>query len=165
MRRAGLTALGITIGWFVRGKHDLDSGRHESTPSAIGSIEGCIEVGGALWRGTAHLSGDQVKEVKVPYKPLCPNCQTIIYDHEKESKPSTLATTYWDCPSCGYQTEKSINKYHDTEKIFDTKFKQIVESEGKEYSHENLTGSDPEEIWKNYAELVDDNQTSTNCFH
>lgn len=133
---------------------------------SIDTIEGCLEVDGALWRGTAYISDGQLEDVEVPYKPLCPRCQTIIYDHEKESVPvATTATTYWDCPSCGYRTEESINKYDNAQKIFETKFQQIVESEEEEYSLENLVESTPEEVWEDYAEIVSDQQVSTDCFH
>lgn len=144
----------------------VDSSSVDSADS-IDTIEGCIEVGETCWRGTATLTEDgEVSDTNLEYKAICPNCQTVMYDGESSSVAvATTATTYWDCPSCGHTTVEDYGKYSDAQNLFQSHINRIVETEGEEYSLENLVETTPREVWEEYSDVVDDPQVSLNCFH
>lgn len=149
----------------------LEDAKRDVTLRELDAIEGCLKVSGALWRGTAHISNGELEEIEVPYKAYCRRCHTLMYDDEKEGVPVAVLgkTEYMDCPDCGFRTEKSISKYHDAEKLFDTHFEQIIESDSEEYSFQTLIenideGVTPRRVWEEYVEVVDDDKVSTDCF-
>lgn len=183
----------FTIGWFLKSSRtsnkiepDIKSSNEStskstepyqtSSPAGSGSIgstdstdtiEGCIEVGDTCWRGTAYLTENgEVSNTNLEYKAICPNCQTVMYDGENSSvAAATTATTYWDCPSCGHTTVEDYGKYSDAQNLFQSHIQRIVESDGEEYSLENLVKTTPRRVWEEYSEVVNDPQVSLNCFH
>ncbi|WP_141211957.1 hypothetical protein [Halorubrum sp. Eb13] len=149
----------------------LETQPAEDDDETVQSIEGCIETGETCWRGTAELSDGELVETEVAYRAICPHCQTVMYDGENQSVGiATTATTYWDCPSCGHRTVEEYSKYEDAENLFNSHIQRITESRGEDYSFDNLIENidgevTPRRIWEQYAELADDQQVSTNCFH
>lgn len=183
MRRTGILAIGAMSGWFVRGiweegesegetETDKEIEKDNLSGVTVTEIEGCIEVDGSCWRGIAELSDENISDINVEYKAICPNCQTVMYDGENSAAVATFGggPDYWECPSCNHQTIDRHSKYKDAQKLFDSHVRRIVESEGEVYSLDNLVGEIPHEmtprsIWKQYAEVTEDSQVSTNCFH
>ena len=184
MGRLGLLALGLLLGWFIRGFQEneaktgfdtddtgVEVGTGNGGNSTVETIEGCIEVGETCWRGMAELSNGQVSETTVAYRALCPQCQTVMYDGENNTVGvATTATTFWDCPNCDHTTIEEYSKYENAQNLFNSEIRRIVESEGEEYSLDTLIeGIDgevmPRRIWEQYAEVRDSPQVSLNCFY
>lgn len=190
MLRFGILSIGILVGYVFRDFRDVDPEPEEessddglpvednessddSDENILNSIQGCIEVGETCWRGTASLTENgSVSDRYVSYKAICPHCQTVMYDGEnKTAAVATTATTYWDCPSCGHTTVEEYSKYENAQNLFQSHIQRIVESEGEEYSLDNLIDSidgevTPRAIWEQYAQVMDDDpQVSLNCFH
>lgn len=192
MARLGLLALGVLMGWFGRGllnppyvedsPSPSDSIQREEEEAVVddeikgypvtqlGSIEGCIEVEGSCWRGTAGLSEGELVNAEVSYRAICPQCQTIMYNGENRiGGVATTSRTYWDCPGCGHRTVEQYSKYEDAQNLFESHIRRILESEGEVYSLDNLLDSidgeiTPRGVWVRYAEIVEDPQVSLNCF-
>ncbi|WP_148661788.1 hypothetical protein [Halodesulfurarchaeum formicicum] len=186
MARTGILAIGAMSGWIVRGiwegeneserdiAPDEETGTDINGDAKVSEIEGCIEVEGSCWRGTAEISDERISDIDVEYKAICPNCQTVMYDGENRA-PVAVATAgggpdFWECPSCNHHTRDQYSKYEDAQNLFDSHARRIVESEGEVYSLDNLIDEIPHEvtprgIWEQYAETTDDSQVSTSCFH
>lgn len=184
MSRLGILILGVMAGWYARGEWKEDVSDETSGGEASGTgdtiemsdtaIEGCIEVDGSCWKGTAELSEGELVETEVSYKAICPKCQTIMYDGE--DGPAVAVATmgggpdYWDCPNCSHRTIDSIEKYKDAKKLFSSDIQRIVESQDEDYSLDNLADRidgevTPRGIWEEYTKVVDDEHVSLNCFH
>ncbi|CDK39497.1 hypothetical protein BN903_49 [Halorubrum sp. AJ67] len=87
---------------------------------------------------------------------------------------STQSKKIWVCSNdeCGHSANRDTSEYSDAENLFERHIRRIVESEDEEYSLQSLLdrlGEDEKvtgrRIWEKYAEIVDDDQISTNCFH
>jgi hypothetical protein len=179
MSRAGILTLGFTLGWYLRGESETTDAER------VDAIEGCIQTDDIAWRGTAALSGGKVVHTDVEYKQICPKCQTPMkkesYDIPsggRRPKPSYASSTttrrVWECPNdeCGHTATRDSGQHDEAENLFERHIRRIVESTGEEHSLQNLLdriGEDEEvtsqRIWEEYAEVVDDEQVSTNCFH
>jgi hypothetical protein len=147
----------------------------------LDAIEGCIENEGVAWKGTAHLHRGRVESTDVPFDPLCPKCQTGFIDTTDEPSlqdkrrnpsysPEAQPTPVFECPNCGHTVDRDSEQYDAVKRLFERHAKQIVESTDEEYSlrtlAENIDGPvTPRSVWEEYAEVVDDEQVSTNCFH
>lgn len=179
MLRLGILALGFTLGWYLRGDSEV------AEAERVDTIEGCIQKNDIAWKGTATLSRGKVVDTDIEYKQICPECQTPMnkdtFDvpaQQRGVKPSysrsTQSKKIWACPNdgCGHSADRGKDEYNEAENLFERHIRRIVESENEEYSLQNLIdrlGQDeevtPRRIWEEYAEVVDDEQVSTNCFH
>ncbi|QLH78161.1 hypothetical protein HZS55_12975 [Halosimplex rubrum] len=149
----------------------------------LDSIEGCIERQGVAWKGTAHLNRGDITNIEVPFDPICPNCQTGFIDttddpslQEQRQNPSyspeAQSTPVFACPNdnCGHTVERDAEQYDAAKRLFEREVKQITESRDKDYSLRalilNIDGPvTPKKVWEEYAEVVDNEYVSTNCFH
>ena len=184
MARMGILALGAMGGWFARGifKDDSELERqatateepeeNNETETNITEIEGCIEVEGSCWRGTAELSDEEISDIEIQYKAICPKCQTVMYDGENSTGVAVIGggPNFWKCPSCDHQTMEQYSKYENAQNLFESHVRRIVETQGEEYSLDNIVeeiGNEntPRDIWRRYFEVMDDDQVSMNCFH
>lgn len=198
MGRIGLIALGVLSGWYLRGRienppgesggngEELDGSQdrrggsdttqnlgvvEDTTDGSVDSIEGCIETGETCWRGTAELEDGELEDIEIPYRVICPQCQTVMYDGEGvRAVVATTGPSYWDCPNCGHRTLDEYGKYEDAQNLLDRHIRRITESEGEEYSLDNLIDNiegevTPRGIWEEYAQSVDEDHVSLNCFH
>lgn len=178
MGRVGILTLGFTLGWYLRGESETTEAEQVDT------IEGCIEKDDIAWKGTAVLSQGRVVDTDVEYKQICPKCQTPM---KKESyklpsgrrrKPSysTSTTTrrVWECPNgdCEHTAGREAGQHDEAENLFERHIGRIVESNDEVYSLQILLDRldedeehTPRRIWEEYAEVVDNEQVSTNCFH
>ncbi|WP_134672629.1 hypothetical protein [Halorussus marinus] len=181
MLRFGILALGFTLGWYLRGESET------ADAERVSEIEGCIEKDDIAWKGTATLSRGSIVDTDVEYKQICPKCQTPMKKESYEMpsggrgrKPSygrstTTTRRVWECPNseCGHTAKRDSGKHDEAENLFERHIGRIVESsEDEEYSLQSLLDriGEGEEvtgqrIWEEYAEVVDDEQVSTNCFH
>jgi len=179
MLRFGILALGFTLGWHLRGDSEVTDAERVDT------IEGCIQTNDIAWKGTAALSRGKVVDTDVEYKQICPKCQTPMKKdtfeapaQQRRVKPSysrsTQSKKIWACSNdgCGHSANRGTSEHSDAENLFERHIRRIVESEDEEYSLQNLLdrlGEDEKvtgrRIWEEYAEVVDDEQVSTNCFH
>lgn len=173
--RVGLLLLGITLGWYARGRVEADS------TTSVNTIEACVEKGGVAWKGTAELSNGKLVNIDIPYKPICPKCQsfpkekTVRYNtnsgpYDRRSQPKSQ--DYWKCPNsdCQHSKKSEYDYFKEAENLLESHFERIIESEGEEYSLDALVEAidgepTPKEIWRQYVEVVDDSDVSTNCFH
>lgn len=143
-----------------------------STPvENSGTIEGCIQTNGTIWKGTAEFNNGRVTTAEVEYKAYCPQCQAILYDGtNKMGTVLTPGPDYWTCPDCGHRTTDEYSKYESAENLFQTEVGRIVESDGESYSIgsllEQIEGEpSPRAIWEAYAEVVDKPHVTTDCFY
>lgn len=173
MARTGILILGIIIGWFLRGHEQNDLGvnvlgggnSEKDNCEKIREIEGCIEVEGICWRGTAKLSEEGISETELMNEAICPDCQTVMSHVD-----GSLSGFPLDCPRCDYYTFPEHKGYDDAKNLFNSHIRRIVESEGEDYSLDNIIEkiegeATPRQIWEQYANVVDDSQVSLNCFH
>jgi len=178
MGRFGILTFGFTLGWYLRGESETTEAERVDT------IEGCIEKGDIAWKGTAVLSKGRVVDTDVEYKQICPECRTPMRKESYElssgrrRKPSysTSTTTrrVWECPNgdCGHTTKREAGQHDEAENLFERHIGRIVESSDESYSLQTLLDRleedeepTPRRIWEEYADVVDDEQVSTNCFH
>lgn len=185
------STLGLSLGaiisayifWYVLkfiGGSELATG---AAVASLNTIEGCVETGGVAWSGTAYLQDGQVENIDVPFKPICPECQTGLVERTKEATaaeqrlnpaytPDAQPIPIYLCPndSCQYSVERDPDKYDDAQLLFERHVKRITETRDEDYSLRNLVSNienaaTPKSVWEEYAEVVDDEQVSTNCFH
>ncbi|MFC5365358.1 hypothetical protein [Salinirubrum litoreum] len=179
MPQFGILLFGFLIGWYLRGEFETTDAER------VDVIEGCIEKDDIAWKAKAKLSRGDLVDTDVEYKQICPNCQTPMKDEKytpsrgrQQGNPrygSSNTTRYiWKCPSsgCGHVATRNSGQHDEAENLFERHIGRIVESNEKEYSLQTLLnriGEDedvtPRRIWEEYAEVVDDEQVSTNCFH
>lgn len=170
----GYVALGLFIGrisvhYTNPQPTSTTSNSPTTSPDSIEAIEGCLQVGEVLWRSTAQLTQENtIDYIDTPYKAYCPQCQSLVYDDENSSP--IRGGFSWNCPRCEFETLEDGEAYDDAQKLFDTFFHQITDSDGEDYSLrtliERIDGEvTPQAIWEEYAEVVDDEQVSTSCFH
>lgn len=171
------------VGNSLRGSELIDGVVTDAALNKLDTIKGCIEKEGVAWEGTARLHRGRVENTVVPFDPLCPKCQTGFIDtidepsiqeqrHNPSYSPKAQPTPVFECPNenCGHTVERDPKQYDAVKQLFERHAKRIVESTDEEYSlrtlGENIDGPvTPRSVWEEYAEVVDDEQVSTNCFH
>ncbi|MFB6229136.1 MAG: Yip1 family protein [Halobacteriales archaeon] len=149
----------------------------------LDAIEGCIQKGGVAWKGTAYLNRGVVENIEVPYKPICPKCQTGLVDRTQEPSmqeqrrnpsysPEAQPTEVFSCSNdnCEHTVARDTDQYDEVKHLFERHAKRITETRDEDYSLRTLienidNGVTPQSVWEEYAEIVDDEQVSTNCFH
>lgn len=149
----------------------------------LDAIKGCIERRGVAWQGTAHLHRGEITNIEVPFDPLCPNCQTGFIDttdnpspkdqrQNPSYSPRAQSTPVFSCPNdnCGHTVERHTEQHKAAQQLFERHARRITESRDEDHSLRslilNIDGPvTPKKIWREYAEIVDDEQISTNCFH
>ncbi len=177
MSRVGILTLGFTLGWYLR------AGSETTDAERVDAIEGCIQKDGIAWKGTATLSRGQLVDYDLPYKPICPKCQTPMKkDTFEASIPqrrrnpsysrSSQSKNIWACPNddCGHAADRSAGKHDEAENLFERHIGRIVESEGEKYSLNDLIDRidgkvTPRRIWEEYYKVTSEPHISTNCFH
>ncbi|MCO8254518.1 hypothetical protein NKF26_11965 [Haladaptatus sp. AB618] len=177
MMRGGILTLVFTLGWSLRG--------FVETPDAerVDSIEGCIQKDDIAWKGIADISEGHIVDFDLPFHPICPECQTPLKKdtfeppvQQSRRSPgysrSGPAKRIWVCSNdnCSHTAHRKGGIHEDAGNLFESHIKKIVESEGEEYSLDSLMARingkvTPRSVWEEYAEIVDDEQVSTNCFH
>jgi hypothetical protein len=156
----------------------------DKTPS-IDKIVGCVAVDEMAWRGIAEFSDVKIEDVDVELTPRCPDCQKEMTRESYElptgrggnpyKSPlrgqSTVTRKRWQCPDedCGYTADRESGQHSEAQRLFKGFVQDIVESEGQEYSLDNLIERvegdvTPQKVWEEYAEVIDNIHVSTNCF-
>ena len=173
----------MTTGWYARAQ------RASETPTPVDEIEGCVEVRGVAWKGTANLSNGTVESIDVSHNPVCPECQSPMNSEKvtrrrsggissrakNRAAMSGFNSSYiWKCPSadCDYRSEKDFDGHDDAFNLLEKHFDRITESDNKKYSMEALIdyiqndGGEvtPRQIWSRYVQVVDDSDVSLECF-
>lgn len=181
--RVGLLLVGVTIGWYAHAQ------RVSETASAIDEIEGCVEVRGVAWKGTADLSNGTVSGIDVSHNPVCPKCQSPMNSEEVKGGQSGgipgrrknraamsgfNSSYFWKCPSsdCDYSSKKDFDGRDDALNLLEKHFDRITESYDEEYSLDALIDYiqddggevNPRQIWRRYVQVVDDSDVSLKCF-
>ncbi|QPV64494.1 hypothetical protein I7X12_07750 [Halosimplex litoreum] len=169
MARLGIFSLGLLGGWWARGWSIDQVESDDCDEVAVSEIEGCIQTDESCWRGSAEISSDRIVNIELENRAYCPNCQTVMYDGESSRSSVSGEIGLWECPNCSHTAFDEGHPYGDAEKLFERHIRQIVESEGEEYSLENLIDGingdvTPRRIWKQYASVIDDFNVSMNCF-
>lgn len=164
--RIGLLLFGLSLGWFAHIRYISNS------LESIDKIEGCVELRGVLWKGTAKIDDDQIDDIIVPDKPLCLECQSPMNSYETGS--GFDQDFFWKCPSSGHKNRvnRDFNREDDAVNLFSKHFGCIVESEDEEYSLNSLFESIKDRgdkitsraIWAEYVAVVDDPDISVDCF-
>jgi Zn-finger nucleic acid-binding protein len=169
MGRMGILSLGLLGGWWARDWW-IDQGEtHKRDEMAVSEIEGCIEIEQSCWRGSADISSDRIVDIRLKNRAYCPNCQTVMYDGESNRSSVSGEIGLYECPNCSHSAFDKGDPYRDAEKLFERHVCRIVESEGEEYSIDNLINEingdvTPRRIWQQYASISDDSNVSMNCF-
>lgn len=163
--RTGLFLFGLSLGWYAHVKYAYDSS------ITVDTIEGCVEVRDVLWKGTAEITNEQVTDISISDKPLCPDCQSPMSRYQTGS--GFDQDSFWKCPSSDHENviKRDFNRQGDAINLFSKHFGRIVESKNKEYSIdclvENITNRDEKPtgklIWEEYVCSVDDPDISMNC--
>lgn len=154
-----------------------------------GGIKGCIERDDVLWRFTATLNIDDrsVEEVDVRFKPVCPECRAELDSEtvdlpgsrgpaapyaspfEKRRRQAMRNRPIWRCVSCDFSDSRDIDARSEVRTLARRHVERIVESRDESYSLPALvTGLDEVDtrsVWEAYADVVDDSEVSTQCFH
>ncbi|GAB3704340.1 hypothetical protein GCM10028858_21220 [Halorubrum pallidum] len=173
------------IGWYAHI-------RYTSTGSSttFSSLEGCVEVRGTLWKGTAEVRSGEINGISVSNEPLCIECQSPM--NRDETKVSGISsarsrnsaamggggrskTQYrWKCPSsgCGNTVVRDFDREDEAFNLFSKHFDRIVKSQGENYSLNSLINKidDTESevtsrhVWRKYVEIANDPDVSKKCF-
>ena len=194
-----LAGFAFTTGWLLKSKlttpePTLEIERDEEgvpveevedEAPTIDKIVGCVEVDEMAWRGIAEFSDVKVEDVDVELTPRCPDCQKEMTRESYElptgrggnpyKSPlrgqSTITRKKWMCPDddCGYTADRESGQHSEAQRLFKGFVQDIVESEGQEYSLENLIKRvdgevTPQSVWEVYAEVKQSSHVSTDCF-
>ncbi len=155
-------------------------------------ITGCIELDDVLWRFTAAVNIDDrsVEEVTVRERPTCPECRAELtrersdligsdsiggigspYSKSFDAKRRNALSNrpFWDCVSCEFTVSRDTGARSDVETVARRHVERIVESRDESYSLPALVESveevDARSVWGAYADVVEDSDVSTQCFH
>ncbi|WP_144925979.1 hypothetical protein [Halorubrum salsamenti] len=168
---------------FIGGTGLLEDAEVDVHLRELDAIEGCIQKSGVVWKGTAHLNRGEVENIEVPYKPICPKCQTGLVDRtqvpsmqEQRQNPSygseAQPTKVFSCSNgnCEHTVARDTDQYDEVKYLFERHAKRITETRDEDYSLRTLVENidnqvTPQSVWEQYARTVDDEQVSTNCFH
>jgi hypothetical protein len=84
---------------------------------------------------------------------------------------NTTTRKLWQCPNedCGHSSTRETGQHSNAERLFRGFVQDIVESEGQEYSLDNLIERvdgevTPQSVWEAYAEVEQSSHVSTDCF-
>jgi len=188
-----IAGFAFATGWLLNSKlsastettHEVDDEEHrveeDDEEESVDTIIGCVEVEDAVWRGVAEFSDTKVENVDVSLPPRCPKCQMEMnkesYKISNRGVPSpirsrnTATRRLWQCPNedCGHSSTRETGQHSTAERLFRGFVQEIVESQGKEYSLENLIERvdgevTPQSVWIEYSQIMDNEHVSTNCF-
>ena len=153
-------------------------------------VEGCIKKSGRLWRGSLRTKNDEWDSIEVEQYPTCQECQTGLRPDWSETsyesgvrgqnrRALTSATgmherrRIWKCPDCSNEYPRDERERENIERVFEKHFSKIFNSQQEPYSYDVLRKDhrddcdeqpDAAQIWKRYAEIVNDTSVSTECF-
>lgn len=161
--------LGTIIGWVSREKVGSDTiGEGKATRAGedpadlVHTIKGCVGNEKVTWKGSATISEGEIESINTALEATCPKCQS----------PMNNTMVFWKCPrsDCNHEAIKEEMSRDEAVSLFRAHFERIVESENEDYSLDALLEEindepTPKAIWRQYAEVVDDSDVSTSCFH
>jgi|GEM_PF-2123661 len=168
---------------FIGGSGLLKDAEMDMHLRELDAIEGCIQKGGVAWKGTAYLNRGEVENIEIPYKPICPKCQTGLVNRTQEPSmqeqrrnpsysPEAQPTEVFSCSNdnCDHTVARDTDQYDEVKHLFERHARRITETTDEDYSLRTLIENidnrvTPQSIWEEYAGIVDDEQVSTNCFH
>ncbi|QCS43873.1 hypothetical protein [Natrinema versiforme] len=166
----------ISLGYLIGRRNTTDEQSNEDDDIEEympDSLHGCISYNGVSWRASTELVGNSNTRINVWPTPYCPKCQTELTKGRLPSETFEIAKPAWECENCGYTSERGDDTKTTVERIAKRNFERMTTSKGENHSLNTLAkkyaqthGSKPTgyDIWKLYAEEVDDDVVATNCF-
>lgn len=152
-------------------------------------IKGCIKRDNVLWRFEARVNIDDrsVKKVDVRFSPVCPECRAEL-DSDTVDLPGSRGPTapyasrfdsrrrramrnrpIWVCAACDFSDSRDTDARSEVRTLAQRDVERIVESSDEPYSLPALVSQlnevDDRAVWEAYADVVDDDHVTTECFH
>lgn len=155
-------------------------------------IKGCIKRDDVQWRFTAELNIEErsVSEITVRGRPTCPECRAELSKTRDDllgsdsiggpaspftssfnaGRRRTLSNRpFWDCVSCDFTVARTTGARSNVIPLARMHAERIVESVDESWSLPELVNGlddvDGLSVWEAYADVVDDEEVSTECFH
>ena len=152
-------------------------------------IKGCIERDGVLWRfnATVNIDDRSVEKVDVRFSPVCPDCRAELDSDTVDLLGSRGPTApygnrfdtdrhramrnrpIWVCAACDFSDSRDTDTRSEVQTLAQRDVERIVESRDKQWSLPALVSRmnevDSRSVWEAYADVVDDDHVSTQCFH